>query len=189
MNLRNPALIMALSLAAFPSTGFTHGTDQDKLGTMKFPVACDSSVQEMFNRAVALQINYFWAPATKAFNEVLARDPACAMAYWGIAVVNLDNLLAAPPSPKQMSEGAGAIAKAKAIGGKSARERDYIAAVDEFYRDHDKTPHSVRLGNYESALERLHQRYPDDHNAAAYYALALLATHRLAGAELTFRQR
>ncbi|HYN14033.1 MAG TPA: hypothetical protein VET51_15425 [Burkholderiales bacterium] len=177
MKLRSSAIVMALNLAAFPSLGLTQGTDQGKLGSMSFPVACDSSVQQAFNRAVALQINYFWAPATKAFNEVLARDPACAMAYWGIAVVNLDNLLAAPPSAKQMTDGAAAIAKAKAIGGKSARERDYIAAVDEFYRDYDKTPHGERLGNYERALERLHQRYPDDHNAAAYYALALLATH------------
>ncbi|MGH9578163.1 MAG: hypothetical protein ACRD3R_12065, partial [Terriglobales bacterium] len=171
------AICVAIALAAFPTAGFAHGTDQDKLGSMSFPVACDKKVQQTFNRAVALQINYFWAPAIKAFNEVLAQDPACAMAHWGIAVVNLDNLLAAPPTDKQMAEGAAAVAKAKAIGGKTARERDYIATIEEFYRDHDKVSHRPRLENYERALEQLHQRYPDDHNAAAYYALSLLATH------------
>ena len=172
MMARKTAVGVAIALAAFPA-----GAAEDKLGSMEFPVACAPKVQATFNRAVALQINYFWAPAIKTFNEVLAQDPACAMAYWGIAVVNADNLLAAPPTAKQMAEGAAAAAKAAAIGGKTSRERDYIAAIGEFYRDYDKVPHRTRLENYEKALEQLHQRYPDDRNAAAYYALSMLATH------------
>jgi hypothetical protein len=168
---------VAAAVVLLLGTGFAHGSGQDKVGTLSFPVACDAKVQPAFNRAVALQINYFWGPATKAFNEVLAQDPACAMAHWGLAKVNVDNLLAAPPSATKMAEVAASVAQAKAIGGKTARERDYIAAIEEFYRDYDKVPHATRVANYEKALEQLYQRYPDDHNAAAYYALALLATH------------
>jgi len=171
------AIAIALALTLHPSVPSADNSEYDKLGRMSFPVACDPAVQEAFNRAMALQINYFWAPALKAFNEVLARDSTCAMAHWGVALVNLDNLLSAPPTAKQMAEGAAAIAKAKSIGGKNARERDYIAAIAEFYRDHQRSPHGERLQNCEKALEQLHQRYPDDHNAAVYYALALLATH------------
>ncbi len=167
----------AFAAALLLGAGFAHATGQAKVGTMSFPIACDPKVQAAFNRGVALQLNYFWGPATQAFNEVLAQDPGCAMAHWGLAVVNVDNLLAAPPSAKKMAEGAAAAARARAIGGKTARERDYIAAIEEFYRDHEKVPHAARVANYEKALAQLHQRHPDDPNAAAYYALALLATH------------
>jgi hypothetical protein len=175
--MRISAITLAFCFSALSTAASAQGTDQDKLGALRFPVSCSPAVQDVFDRAVALQINYFWAPATKAFNEVLARDPGCAMAHWGIAVVNLDNLLAAPPSPKQMAEGAAAIAKAKAVGAKTPREQGYIDAVAAFYSDYEKRLHGERLAAYEKALGELHARHPEDRNAAVYYALALLATH------------
>ena len=177
MKLRQSAIAVTLGLCTVVPSITAFGGGQDKLGAIRFPIGCQAAVQETFNRAVALQISYFWAPARKAFHEVLAQDPACAMAHWGIAVVNLDNLLAAPPGAKNLAEGAAAIGKARAIGGRSPRENDHISAVEAFYRDHDSISHRDRLVRYESALEGLHQRFPDDRNAAAYYALALLATH------------
>jgi len=66
--------------------------------------------------------------------------------------------------------------KAKLVGAKTQRERDYIAAIDAFYKDSDKLDHGTRTLAYERAMEQLQTRYPDDHEAAIFHALALLAT-------------
>ena len=167
---------VALAIATLSFSAQAHETDPSKLGVVNFPTSCNPKAQPAFNRGAALIYNYFWAPALKAFEEVVTHDPACAMAFWGAAVINMDNTLAAPPTPKQMTEGTAAIEKATALGGKTQRERDLIAAVAEFYRDHAKVPHMTRLENYEKAMGRAHQRYPNDQEIAVLYALALQAT-------------
>src|SRR3989441_1192920 len=63
-----------------------------------------------------------------------------------------------------------------AVGAKTQRERDYLAAIETVYRDWDKGDHRSRVVAYEKAMERLSARYPDDYEAAIFYALALNAT-------------
>ena len=67
-------------------------------------------------------------------------------------------------------------ARARAAGAKSQRELDYIAAIEVFYKDHDKVEHRTRAVAYEKAMEQLSARYPDDREAAIFYAIALNAT-------------
>ena len=67
-------------------------------------------------------------------------------------------------------------ARARAAGAKSQRELDYIAAIEVFYKDYDKVEHRPRAVAYEKAMEQLSARYPDDREAAIFYALALNAT-------------
>ena len=56
------------------------------------------------------------------------------------------------------------------------READYIAAIAAFYRDNDKLDHQTRAAAYEKAMAQVHERYPDDREAAVFYALALNAS-------------
>jgi tetratricopeptide (TPR) repeat protein len=78
----------------------------------------------------------------------------------------------APPA-KNLAEGAAALAKGKALGAKTQRERDYLDALSAMYTDYDKVDHRTRVLNYLKAMEQLAQRYPDDDEAQIYYALAL----------------
>lgn len=55
--------------------------------------------------------------------------------------------------------------KARAIGAKTQRERDWIEALSAYYRDHDKVPLNARLLAYTKAMEQMTQRYPDDFEA------------------------
>src|SRR2546423_748907 len=105
------------------------GHPPDQLGTVHFANSCSPAVQEDFSRAMAL-LHSFWAnDAIKGFNKVLERDPDCAIAYWGIAVSHQQNpLTAQQPGPAAVQQALAAIDKAKAIGAKTQRERDYIAA-------------------------------------------------------------
>jgi tetratricopeptide (TPR) repeat protein len=149
---------------------------QEKLGKVTFPTSCDAKVQAQFERGVAMLHSYWFTEARKVFERVLQQDPTCAIAYWGLAVNYLGNSLAAPPSPKDAAAAAEALEKARTIGAKTQRERDWIEAMGVYYRDADKTPVSARLAAYTKAMEQMTQRYPDDFEAWTYYALTLQAS-------------
>jgi tetratricopeptide (TPR) repeat protein len=81
-----------------------------------------------------------------------------------------------PPSETTLQKGLNAVEKAKALGAKTDRESTYIGAIESFYKDSNKLDHRTRTLTYEKALERLYRQYPNDREAAIFYALALNAT-------------
>jgi tetratricopeptide (TPR) repeat protein len=97
------------------------------------------------------------------------------MAPWGVAM-SVWYPLWDPPSAAALKEGADAVQKARAIGGKTDRERDYIGAIAAFYTDVETRDHRTRALAYEAAMEQLYRKYPEDREAAVFYALALNAT-------------
>jgi tetratricopeptide (TPR) repeat protein len=167
------ALVAAMSVA-LGSTAF--GQQDEKLGKLSFPTSCDPKVQAEFERGVAMIHSYWFLIARRTFEGVLKEDPNCAMAYWGIAIDLLNNTLAVVP-PRADAEAAwAALEKARAIGAKTERERDWIEALSAYYRDHDKTPVNARMAAYNKAMEQVAQRYPDDYEAQVFYALTLQAS-------------
>jgi tetratricopeptide (TPR) repeat protein len=159
----------ALSCSAF-------GQQDAKLGKLSFPTSCDPKVQAEFERGVAMIHSYWFLIARRTFEGVLREDPNCATTYWGIAIDLLGNSLAGVP-PRADAEAAWtALEKAREIGAKTQRERDWIEALSAYYRDHDKTPVNARLAAYNKAMEQLAQRYPDDYEAQVFYALTLQAS-------------
>jgi hypothetical protein len=146
------------------------------LGDVHFPVSCTPVAQAKFNTAASLLYSFYWEKIDAAVAEVLAADPSCAMAHWVKAVASLDNALGSPPTPKQEQQGWAAVEQARQLGGKTQRERDYIAAVEVVFKDHATVPFATRALAYEKALEQLHLRYPDDAEAAIFYAQWLQVT-------------
>ncbi len=149
---------------------------QEQLGTVTFATSCAPGVQAELERAVALLHSFWFQRSIDAFSAVAQKDPSCAIAYWGIAVNHWGNPFTWPPSAKALNEGWAAVEHARAAGARTPRERDYIAAVESFYRDGDKIDHRTRALAYASAMEQLARRYPDDREASVFYALALDAT-------------
>jgi hypothetical protein len=161
---------VAVLAARYPSAQAT------QVGTARFPTSCAPAVQADFDRAVAMLHSFWFQASTDAFAGVLQADPSCAIAYWGIAMNALGNPFAWPPSPKALADGQAAIERGAAASPKTQRERDFIAALETFFRDHDKVDHRTRALAYAAAMERLTAKYPDDREAAVFYALALNAT-------------
>jgi tetratricopeptide (TPR) repeat protein len=156
--------------------GSAFGQQDEKLGKLSFPTSCDPKVQAEFERGVAMIHSYWFLIARRTFEGVLRQDPNCAMAHWGIALDLLGNSLATVP-PRADAEAAwAALEKAREVGAKTQRERDWIEALSAYYRDHDKTPVNARLAAYNNAMEQLTQRYPDDYEAQVFYALTLQAS-------------
>jgi hypothetical protein len=147
----------------------------EKLGRVNFEVSCNSAAQQQFNRAVALLHSFWYEEAEKGFVEVTKTDPKCGMGYWGIAM-GLYHPVWAPPAAAELRNGMAAVQRAKTVSAQTQRDRDYIAAIETFYRDADQLDHRTRALAYEKAMEQLYLRYPKDHEAAVFYALALLGT-------------
>ncbi len=174
----NRVLTMAcvyLILAATAAGQHEHMGQPQNLGTVNFPISCDAGVRQQFGRAVALLHSFWYQQAAQEFAAVAKADPACGMAYWGIAMTHYHPLWEAP-SPGDLKQGQEAAEKAKSAGAKTERERDYISAVAVFYKDFDKLDHRTRALAYEKAMEQLQSRYPDDREAEIFYSLALRAT-------------
>ncbi|HXJ84799.1 MAG TPA: hypothetical protein VMS64_39675 [Candidatus Methylomirabilis sp.] len=168
--------LVFLALVAAPAAWSHEATNAPgRIGKVSFPTSCNPAVQQEFERAVALLHSFWYLESAKAFTAVVQADPDCAIGYWGIAM-SLWYQIWSPPSPANLKRGAEAIDRAKAIGAKTPRERDYIAAADAFFHDADRVDHRARAALYEKAMEQVYIKYPQDAEAAAFYALALQAT-------------
>jgi tetratricopeptide (TPR) repeat protein len=176
MNARKLVLV-AISLSGCWATlglsGFAAAHEAGRLGNVNFPISCSAEAQQGFNRAVAMLHNFWYPQSLNAFTEVAKADPDCAMAYWGSAMsVRTNPLLGSQPAPA-MKRGLEEITQAKAASKKTERERDYIAALELYFKDSDKGYYPSRVLAYEKAMEQVAARYSDDTEAAAFYALAL----------------
>ena len=133
----------------------------ERLGTVHFETSCAPAVTAKFDRAVAL-LHSFWFPAAIAeFNDVLKEDPSCGIAYWGISLSTFGNPFGGGRSPKQLQDGLTFSQKAEAVGAKTERERDYIAAVGELYKDSGTLDEQARKLKYEAAMEQLAVKYTE----------------------------
>ncbi len=169
-------LVVFLTVLVSASLARTQERATEKLGKVRFPVSCSAAAQEQFDRAVALLHSFALDEAAKAFAAIAQADPGCAMAHWGTAMTLFGNPFTWPLTGKALSDGWAAVEKAQVAQAKTQRERDYIGAVEAFYKDGDKIDHRTRALAYVMAMERLVQRYPEDIEASVFYALALDVT-------------
>jgi len=153
-----------------------HGNGE-KLGTVHFATSCSEVAQKEFNRAVALLHSFEFSRAIEGFNAVLGEDATCGIAYWGTALSDWSNPFA--PGMKdqgQLQAGRESAKRGKTVGAKTERERAYLAAVSKLYSDYEGTPQRARLIAYRDAMGEVAAKYPEDHEAQIFYALAIAAS-------------
>ncbi len=146
----------------------------EQLGSVSFPTSCSPDVQQSFERAVALMHSFQYQQAREGFDDVALKDQHCAMARWGQAMVIWHQLWDQPDAQK-IKQGHNYIHEAQKLGAKTDREQKFIAAAALFYAKGKKLDYRARAQNYSDAMGRLYAKYPDDTEAAAFYALSLLA--------------
>ena len=176
--IRCVAFLLALVAMALPGLGDEgHHHDElsnQQLGTVHFPISCAPEVQGTFERGVALLHSFAFETAEARFRQVAQDDPHCAMAHWGIARTFSRW---GTPDAKQLKHGWEEIEVAKSLHAKTARERDYIAALATLCA-HPEKKDEKREQKYLKEMGGLYRRYPDDHEAAAFYAFALKDSDR-----------
>lgn len=162
--------ILALLLLVATGSGQTHD-----LGTVTFPTSGSPEAQNHFLQGVLFLHSFEYDDARDAFLAAQEAEPGFAMAYWGEAM-SFNH-----PIWMRQYTGAGKdvlLKLAKTRAGRQAlaptdREKDYLKAVEILYGDGDK---KSRDFSYAEEMKRLSDKYPDDPEAASFYALALLGT-------------
>ena len=146
-----------------------------EFGLVGFETSCSGKVKKDFDLAIALLHSFEYDEAEKVFAKIIDKEPDCAMAYWGVAMSNYHPLWD-PPTQPELEKGAKTIAVAKSLKPKSKIETDYINAISLFYENWNTTDHRTRRINYTKAMEDIYAAYPNNKEAAIFYALALIAS-------------
>src|SRR5215218_961804 len=174
-SMRKSSLAATVSLAALalssPPPLFAQ-SEADQLGIVNFKTSCNEVAQRRFDRGMRYQHSYWYLNAKEVFEEAIKADPTCAMAHWGIALTLMDNPHAAIPRPN-LAPGLAAITKAREIGAKTERERDYIDAMMAMYADYETIPHTQRMRALRDKQAQIAAKYPDDDEAQIAYAITL----------------
>ena len=147
----------------------------DDLGRIDFPTSGSGEAQKHFLRGALLLHSFEFDDAAEEFRAAEKGEPGFAMAYWGEAMtfnhplwMEQDAAAARKALEKLAPTPEGRLAKAP-----TEREKMYLSAVEALYGKGDKAANDK---DYAEAMRRLHEKFPDDENAAAFYALALLGT-------------
>ena len=156
-----------------------HAMDStEQLGAVSFPTSCSATAQPEMVRGVALLHSFGYTLAKMQFEQVAKDDPSCAMAHWGLAMTDYQELWGQPDA-ESIKAGTADMQKARALEAGpetvTARERGYIDALSTFFQP-GKAPFQQRADGYVAKMNALHKAYPGDVEAAAFDALALIAS-------------
>ncbi|HEX3740727.1 MAG TPA: tetratricopeptide repeat protein [Terriglobales bacterium] len=170
-------LVICLCVSAFAAADDEGHHHEDltevQVGIVHFPSSCLAAEQKPVQRGVAMLHSFWYEEAEKQFEQVTKADPQCAIAHWGVAM-SLWHQLWNRPDESVLDRGGAELKTARSLPA-TPREKAYIAALSKFY-EHPNRPYQKRVTAYSNAMEKVYQKYPDDHEAAAFYALSLLAS-------------
>src|SRR5262245_25110805 len=159
------------------------------LGTVSFPTSCSSAAQPHIERGVALLHSFQYEEAGQEFEVGATRDTSCAMCHWGEAMTRFHPLSGEWPTAAIFDTARGDIIRAQRTGSPTFRERGYIAAIAAFFDASPSPDRRGRLRAYARQFERLHRQFPDDGEAAAFYALSLVTLAKEGVDDLANRRR
>ncbi len=150
--------------------------ESETLGKIDFPTSGAAAAQKHFEQGALLLHSFEYDDAAEEFQEAQQVEPGFAMAYWGEAMtynkplwMRLDQ-----KAGQAVLRRLGETREARLAKAPTDREKGYLGAVDTlFFDEGDKAARDLA---YAAAMERLSRRFPDDSEAAAFHALAVLGT-------------
>ena len=145
-------------------------------GEVSFSLSCRYDLRETFDLGLTLIHSFEYAEAEKAFVSILDKDSECLMAYWGAAMSILNHPLSFKQNPKSLKRGEELLRVANTLTPNNEKEKDYIDAVSIYFKDWQNLDTQTRKLNYESKMEELYTKYPDDVETAVFYSLSMLAS-------------
>ena len=154
----------------------SHSHAGHALGRVEFPVSCSRDAQAAFDASMALLHHMTYPQARDGFGRVLALDPGCAMAHWGIAMTLFQPLWPTRPALREREQGWRAVQAAQGLRPPTERERGFLATAEAFFREPESADYWLRIRRWADATAALHATLPEDPEAAVFHALGLLAT-------------
>ncbi len=168
-----PGCIALVLSAIFASAG---ATESGTLGKIDFPTSGSATAQRHFEQGALLLHSFEYDDAAEEFQKSQQVEPNFAMAYWGEAMtynkplwMRLDQ-----KAGQAVLRRLGETREARLAKAPTDREKGYLGAVDTlFFGEGDKAARDLA---YAAAMDGLSRRFPDDSEAAAFHALAILGT-------------
>ena len=170
------AVVLLLNVSALlADEGHHHALSEQEVGSVHFTTSCSKAVQTSFQRAVALLHSFQYEQARAAFDDISRQDPQCAMAQWGVAMSHYHGLW----HSGDLAAGREALHRAQQTASRNTattpRERSYIDALSEIYKEDGKDEYAHAQA-CEQKLAALQASYPDDTEASIFHALMLDVT-------------
>lgn len=161
-----PLVVAADPLPGHSANGeaFNEGPRQaavlmDGIGNAHLPITSRTELAQRFFDQGLGQLHGFWYfEAERSFRQAASIDPGCAMAYWGMAMANVNN-------PKRASEFAKKSLDLKASA--SHHEQLWIDAFGTYFTD-PKKDEKERRAALVRALEEIIFEFKDDLEAKAF---------------------
>ena len=172
MRVHRPALLLFLIfLLSVPARGQAPGD----LGRIDFPTSGSPQAREHFLRGALLLHSFEFGDAAEEFRQAQKIEPGFAMAYWGEAMTFNHPLWMErdAEAARKALDRLAATAPERRAKAPTEREKMYLDAVEALYGKGDKAADDRA---YAEAMRRLHEKFPEDQDAAAFYALSLLGT-------------
>ena len=145
-------------------------------GEVDFSLSCRYDLREKFNLGLTLIHSFEYAEAEKVFVNILDQDKDCVMAYWATAMSILNHPLSRRQNTESLKRGEELLKVAKTLVVNNEREKDYLDAVGIYFKDWQNLDTQTRKLKYESKMEELYLKYPNDVETAVFYSLAVLAS-------------
>jgi hypothetical protein len=161
-------LLLQLSSAAAQAQSPT-------VGEVSFPNSGSPAAQSGFLHGLAQLHNFEYEDAASHFRKAQQIDPSFAMAYWGEAMTKNHGVWHDQDlnAARAVLEKLGPTPEARQAKAATPREKQYLANIEILYGEGTKEDRDQK---YAAALSQLHQNYPDDIDATAFYALAILSS-------------
>lgn len=146
----------------------------DKLGTVQLSMEYDTPAEPHIRRGLALLHHMTYNGARKEFVKAIEVDPESAMGYWGQSMTYIHPIWSDPPSEEDFNTGFALLEEAKKYA--KGREIDYIEAVEAYYISGRGKNEKKNLKALAMGWKKVYEKYPEDMEAASFYALTYLST-------------
>ena len=148
-------------------------TETDYLGIVDLTVTGNDAAQPHFQKGLLLLHNFEYDDAREEFLEAKEADPGMSMAYWGEAMTYNHSLW----GQQDYERGVAALEEQRAFANEAAitpLEKDFIRGAEILYKP--ESPKTRRDKSYSEYMAELYEKYPGNHEIAAFYALSLLGS-------------
>lgn len=170
MAIRAPATWLFVALGLLSGAAEAGATDvAPSLGQLRFPVTGGAEARRHFQRGLLALHSFWYEEARDEFLQATRAEPRFAMGYWGEALTHFKIIW----GEEDVAAERKALDSVPADPRITPRETAYLAAARALIGEGGFSAHAAR---YRDAMRALHERYPDDDEAAALYAVAILAT-------------
>jgi tetratricopeptide (TPR) repeat protein len=174
--------VVLIALSPWPAEGQQPAAaGPAPLGRVSFDPGCEPSVRADFERGLALLHHMTYPAAYRAFEDVSEGDPSCALAYWGMAMTLFQPLWPNRPSQEDLEQGWALAQRARDLSDGAGVRSALVRTGEAFFDPAGAPDYWARIRAWSDATGALHAAYPDNVEARALHALAILATAPLDG--------